>query len=501
MTSEIEPHSATAARLSAIVHAAVDGIITIDARGRVDSVNPAALKMFGYSEDELVGHDVSILMPSPDREQHSRYVNSYLNGGPRRIIGIGREVTGRRKDGSEFPLHLSVGEARVGDEVLFTGILRDLTSVKKLEREFLQAQKMEAVGRLTSGIAHDFNNLLMGIIGCSDMALEHIRQTPSPAREHVEALREAARKGSAIVAKLLAFSRKSPEETIVLDLNTLVDDTQRMLSGLLGADIRMIVKKASGPAWVRAHSGQLEQVLMNLIVNARHAMPDGGKLEIGVKLAGGTVVLTIRDDGCGMAPEVQAKAFEPFFTTRGETEGTGLGLSTVYAIIIGCNGSILLDSELGVGTTFTIEFPLAPEPARIESPQEQKLKTAPRNRTILVVEDDDLVRMTIRHYLVKNDYQVYEARNGAEARQHMNGALASDEALALLLTDMVLPDASGDALARQIRASSPRTSVVYMSAHDRQHLIETGRVAADALTLEKPFSEPQLLSIIKDALT
>ncbi len=498
MTTDEESNPATAARLSAIVHAAVDGIITIDSRGRVDSVNPAALRMFGYSEAEIIGHDVSLLMPSPDRERHARYVSNYLDGGPKRIIGIGREVTGRRKDGSEFPLHLSVGEARVGDEVLFTGILRDLTAVKKLEREFLQAQKMEAIGRLTSGIAHDFNNLLMGIIGCSDMALEHLRKPGrSPAREHVEALREAARRGSSIVAKLLAFSRKSPDKTIVLDLNELVDDTQRMLSGLLGADIRLTVSRADAPAWVRAHSGQLEQVLMNLIVNARHAMPDGGALDIGVQRAGGRVSLTVRDTGCGMTPEVQAKVFEPFFTTRGETEGTGLGLSTAYAIIVGCGGSIELESEPGVGTTFVVDLPRAPAPERVDSPEARQPKPIPRNRRILVVEDDDLVRMTIRHYLTKNDFQVLEARNGAEAQQHME----SEDALALLLTDMVLPDASGDTLARQFRANSPGTSVVYMSAHDRQHLIETGRVAADALTLEKPFSEPQLLEVIENALT
>ncbi|MCB9754053.1 MAG: PAS domain S-box protein [Myxococcales bacterium] len=488
------------ARLSAIVNAAVDGIITIDARGCIEAVNPAARAMFGYSRDELIGHDVSVLMPSPDREQHGRYIQSYLSGGPRRIIGVGREVIGRRKDGSEFPLHLSVGEARIGGERLFTGILRDLTSVKKLEREFLQAQKMEAVGRLTSGIAHDFNNLLMGIIGCSDMALEHLKQGPSlEAREHVETLREAARRGSAIVAKLLAFSRKSPDESIVLDLNTLVDDTQRMLTGLLGADVELRVTTAPTPAWVRAHSGQLEQVLMNLIVNARHAMPNGGQLHLTVTVEDDVITLAVRDTGCGMSREVQAKVFEPFFTTRGEAEGTGLGLSTAYAIIHGCGGTIELESELGVGTRFIIRLPLAPTPPSVPAGAEPRAVEHPRSNTILVVEDDDLVRMTIRHYLSKNGFKVIEARSGADAGRHLERA--SEPSPALLLTDMVLPDTSGDALAREIQSRCPEINIVYMSAHDRQYLIENGRIAADALTLEKPFSEPQLLATIEDALS
>jgi PAS domain S-box-containing protein len=494
-------HLKSAARLNAIVRSAVDGIISIDVRGVVETFNPAAESMFGYAAQEIIGRNISLLMAGHDRAHHDDYLRAYLSGGPKRVIGIGREIVGRRKDGTEFPLHLSIGEAKIDQERIFTGILRDLSEARRLEHEFLQAQKMEAVGRLASGIAHDFNNLLMGIIGCADIALERVgtaNHAGETAYEPITALRQAAKRGSAIVAELLAFSRKSASVTVVIDVNIVVTDIGHMVASLLGADIAFHVILPKSPAWIRADAGQFEQVLMNLLVNARHAMPEGGELTLEVERSPRHVTVRVRDTGCGMDTTTQAKVFEPFFTTKPRGDGTGLGLSTAYAIIQRFEGTIELESTPGAGTCFTMQFPSAPAPKTTTRAVSDTAQTAAERptQTILVVEDDALVRLSVRHYLTKNGYSVLEADSSESALTHAH----ADPPPTLLLTDIVLPDLSGDALAGRLGALLPELRVVFMSAHDRRYLTDNKRISADALTLQKPFSEQQLVNTLAKAL-
>ncbi|MCA9689704.1 MAG: PAS domain S-box protein [Myxococcales bacterium] len=485
------------ARLQAIVDSAVDAIVTIDERGRIETFNPAAERLFGYRAEELVGHNVTRLMTTPDRDHHDEYLRAYLSGQPPRIIGKGREVVGQRKDGTTFPLHLSVGEARFPGGRLFTGILRDLSEVKQLEREFLQSQKMEAVGRLTSGIAHDFNNLLMGIIGCADMALAELEPDTST-RKNIEDLRGAAQRGAAIVRNLLKFGRRSIEQAVVVDLCALLGDLKPMLTRLLGEDVELEVSIPSAPALVRWDTGQLEQVVMNLVVNARHAMPDGGRLTISVRDDAGWLLLQVTDTGCGMDEATLARIFEPFFTTR-TGDGTGLGLSTARGLIERAGGSITVESAPGQGTTFSIRLPRAKAP-EAPKPRRPPTTTAAAVTTqaarVLVVEDEKLVRLTVRHYLEKAGYQVLEAGDGERAMM-----TANQEAFDVLLTDMTLPGISGQELASALTARLPTLPVIFMTAHEPEDLRASGRLPEQSVALKKPFDESELVEAIRFGLS
>jgi len=484
------------ARLEAILNNVVAGILTIDERGTVDSMNPAAERMFGYSAAEIVGRNVRVLMPSPYREAHDGYLANYLRTGERKIIGIGREVLGQRKDGSTFPIHLAVSEVPLAGQRLFTGLISDLSEQKRLEREFLQAQKLEAVGSLAGGIAHDFNNLLMGILACSRMAGTEV-PPGTPLRELFDEIGGAAGRGIALTRRLLAFSRRQPVQLRATSINGVVRENETMFRQLLGEDVVLRVELSPGGAYVQADDGLIEQILINLLVNARDAMPKGGEIAVTTRENGQReVVLEVRDTGSGMPPEVQARIFEPFFTTKGPEKGTGLGLSTVRRIVGQLGGTIAVDSEVGRGTTFRLGFqgvePRAPEP-RSSLPRPDQ---APAGKTILVAEDDRLVRASLRQFLEKKGFRPLVADSVAQAL-----GLTERAEFDVLLTDMVLPDGLGSELARRIRARAPRTRVIFMSAHPAETLLEQGRLEPGAPYLEKPFEMEALDELLETVLT
>ena len=502
-------------QMGAILRTAVDAVITIDDSGTVISVNPAAERMFGYGADELVGHNVRILMPSPHREGHDGYIRRYLDSGQPRIIGIGREVLGLRKDGTTFPLDLGVGEWRDG-RPMFTAILRDLSERKVLEQEVQQAQKLEAVGRLAGGIAHDFNNLLMGIISCCRIAAG--KGSGDQVQGQVAEIQSAAERGAALTRQLLTFSRRREVVPEAVLLDEVSERLETMLARLLGEDVELRVELRAGGGHVLADPSQLEQVLMNLAVNARDAMPHGGRLSIrtrietcdepGVGGAGGVgvgqyVTLDMADDGCGMPEDVKAKAFDPFFTTKADTEGTGLGLSTVYGIVRQLGGHMHLETEVGRGTRFVLHLPRAapPEPPpRLESEaQAQRSADGPPDagETVLLVEDDRLVRAGVRHILEGLGYQVLVAGGGADALrvcQEHRGVID------LLLSDILMPGMAGGELAREVVARRPGVRVLFMSALPNEVLVEQGRLEAGQPSLHKPFEEQDLAAAVRSVL-
>jgi PAS domain S-box-containing protein len=507
------------ARLQAVLNAALEGIVLIDPLGIIQLVNPSVQKMFGYPPEELLGQNVKILMPAPWREEHDGYLARYKATGQARIIGIGRQVEGRRRDGSIFPLDLAVSEVRHGGELFFLGTLRDITDRLRMEAEIRQTQKMEAIGRLAGGVAHDFNTLLGTIRGYSEMLLG-TSPREGTSRRPVEQIHRAALRGAQLTRQLLAFSRRQEVQAQAIDLEKLLVDVEIMLERLIGEDVRLSREVEPRLDLVWGDPGELHQVILNLIVNARDAMPSGGSLTLslrnlvadqeiaveGGRLAPGPyVLLQVADTGMGMDEEVLKRIFEPFFTTKEPGKGTGLGLSTVHAIVRRSRGGIAVESRPGHGTTFRIYLPSASQTAR-EEPETaaEPEKEGPAGDagkaqgTILLVEDDDMFRGLLRQVLERQGYQVIAAENPAVAREL---AAAHGHAVQLLLSDMVMPGGTGADLARQLADGNPAMKVVLMSGYTDDAL--TSRAANSSTAnafLEKPFATQDLLRLIHDLL-
>lgn len=346
--------------LRAILGGVIDGIITIDLRGTIESFNRAAESMFGYVAEEVIGKNVNVLMEPVHAAAHDGYLERYLATKERRIIGIGREVQAKKKDGTIFWLDLGVTEYFVNGERKFTGILRDLTLRRELEAQVRRSQKLEAVGTLAAGVAHDFNNILMGIRGCLNFAVARLPDE-STANVFLDEARRAADRGAKLTRQLLDFSRRTPTAPRLVGLEEIVSGVEGMLKRLVGENVEIVTELGASPDRVLADVGHIEQVVVNLVVNARDAMPDGGCVRITTSnledAAGAWVRLTVRDEGEGMDEETVTRIFEPFFTTKPPDRGTGLGLSTVYGIVEEHSGRIAVKSAVGAGTVFEIDFP------------------------------------------------------------------------------------------------------------------------------------------------
>ncbi len=504
--------------LRAVVNAAVDGVVLIDTAGVIQSVNPAIERLFGYTPDELVGENVRILMPSPFREEHDGYLARYQATREARIIGIGRQVEGRRRDGSTFPLDLAVSEVHYGDEVFFLGTLRDISERVRLESEIRQAQKMEAIGRLAGGVAHDFNTLLGTIRGYSEMLLSAMAAGEA-LRPHIEEIHRAALRGAQLTRQLLLFSRRQELQAQLVDLGKLLADLEVMLDRLIGEDITVVRQIEPGIGKVWGDPGELHQLVLNLVVNACDAMPSGGSLTLALgvhhaaqELAvegrrlppGSYALLEVRDTGAGMTEEVRRRAFEPFFTTKEPGKGTGLGLSTVHAIVGRVKGGIAVESHSGLGTAFRVYLPLAGEtsPRGAEAAVVPEPAAAPAevagSETILLVEDDDMFRGLLELMLRSQGYRVLAAANPAAALALVE---ARGHDVRLMLSDIVMPGGTGADLAVQLGASFPGMKLVLMSGYTDEALASRAadHSVADAF-LQKPFATHELLRLVRRLL-
>jgi PAS domain S-box-containing protein len=485
------------------------GICRCDSSGKLLNVNPALLAMLGYSSaQEIVGTHLGALYE--DGQNWFELADHLRAATPFDRL----TVEWKRKDGTATVLRVSgraVSDA--GKERTFELFAEDVTERHALEQQLQQSQKMEAVGRLAGGIAHDFNNLLMVISGYSEFLLDRLGPEPelrAPAQE----IASAAGRASALTRQLLAFSRKQMLAPKILDLNGVVTENLKMLTRMIGEDIELVMVPATGLGAVRADAGQIEQVIMNLAVNARDAMPSGGKLTIetsNVSLdeehahvqaplkPGNYVMLAIGDTGAGMDSETQSHIFEPFFTTKGP-KGTGLGLSTVYGIVKQSGGYIWVDSEPGKGTTFKIYLPRVAE--AVESPAEvvaaaQSVATEAGTETILVVEDEANLRYLARQFLEKQGYCVIEAADGAVALQI---AVAHEGIIHLLLTDVIMPGMNGRELAQRISEIRPNTKVLYMSGYTENVIGRNGTLDAGIRLLQKPFTLRDLNARVREVL-
>src|SRR6266404_8375560 len=478
------------------------GICRCDSKGALLSVNPALVGILGYdSASELAGRNLANLYAD---SQEWFTLADHLKS-LRKFEGLIAELS--CKNGSTVTVRFS-GRAIRGekDTIFFDLFAEDVTEHRKLEQQLRQAQKMEAVGRLAGGIAHDFNNLLMVISGYSEFLLERIGPDPTlrgPAKE----IASAAERATSLTRQLLSFSRKHMLAPKILDLNGVVTENLKMLTRLIGEDIDLVMIPGADLRPVKADPGQIEQVVMNLAVNARDAMPQGGKLTIetaNVKLdasyarfhsevkPGDYVMLAISDTGMGMDTETQTHIFEPFYTTKG-LKGTGLGLSTVYGIVKQSEGYIWVYSEPGKGTSFKIYLPrfsatgeaLATQPALAAEADQP----SPGHETILLVEDEENLRRLARQYLENQGYNVIDAPDGSTAIQISQ---AHKGPIHLLLTDVIMPGMNGRELANKVSPTRPEMRVLYMSGYTENHIGHNGTLDEGITLLQKPFTLPAL---------
>mgnify|MGYP003663748677 FL=1 len=627
-------------RLRSIVETAVDGIVTMDLQGTVDLFNPSAERMFGYRADEVIGRNVKMLMPPPYAEAHDGYLESYLRTGKAKIIGIGREVQGKRKDGTVFPVDLAVAEIGAAANPRFVGTMRDLTEIKRaqeelkhehalsnaivstarviilrldqqgrivsfnnymeelcgfrleevkgkdwfdtfipkhehdaikgvfarairgaatrgnintiltksgaevlvewydnvlqvhgepftllavgqnvterdrLEKEFVQAQKMEAIGRLAGGVAHDFNNLLAGITGglrvaAKDLVADH------PARQMLDQVVGEVNRGSSITRRLLDFSRIGKSKTALIDPREALAAGEGMIRRFLGEDVAVRVICDSSRSRIHADASQLEQAVLNLAINSRDAMPQGGRLDIrcsdlevstkdvrqlGARIKPGPfVAISVEDSGCGMDERTRKRALEAFFTTKEAGLGTGLGLSSVSTMVEQGGGCLEINSKPEVGTTVRMLFPRVAEGvAAVEVSDDPKAQPPTgKGEVILLVEDATLVRLGVQHVLERLGYVVLSVKDPEHALKELK---KSEATVDLLLTDVVLPGMSGPELADAVKGIYPEIQILFMSAFPTEELIAQKRVAPGTITLEKPFGDEQLAEQVRKAL-
>ena len=501
--------------LTAMVEASPLPIVGIAPGGEVTTWNRAAETVFGWTAEEAIGRPLPCVPPDRLAEfdefrSHVLQSNSFT----------GRETIRQRKDGTRIDvsistaaLHDAEGRATglVATYVDISGRKRAEEALRHSQEQLRQAQKMEAVGRLAGGVAHDFNNLLSAILSYSEMVLADLPD-PHPSRDDIEQIRQAGMRAAELTHQLLAFSRRQLLQLRTLSLNTVVASVDRMLRRVIGEDIELRTSLAPDLGFARADPNQLEQVLMNLAVNARDAMPVGGTLTLttaNVEVRGTDrgdpaelrpgryVTLSVSDTGVGMTPDVMERIFEPFFTTKGPGHGTGLGLSTVYGIVAQSGGQVFVASEAGAGSTFTIYLPAHAADAEPVLPPAALPAVRGGAETVLLVEDEDLVRQLTREILRRNGYRVLEACDGVAAlallREHRG-------TIDLLLTDVVMPRMSGHELVEQARPLRPDMRILYVSGYSEEAIARQGQLTEGVELLAKPFTPGELTAKIRQLL-
>jgi PAS domain S-box-containing protein len=503
--------------LEAIIQSSPLAILSLDSDGHVQSWNPAAERLFGWTATEVTGKLLPIV-PDGKEEEFRAARRRVMQGEP--LTGV--ELVRRRKDGTAVTVNLIAAPLHDADGHVMgiLALIEDVTGVKRLEQQFFQAQKMEAVGRLAGGVAHDFNNLLTAILGSTDLLLEML-PPDHPGREEANETRKASLRAADLTRQLLAFSRQQVLAPRVLSLNGVVADMDKMLRRLIGEDVQLDSVLAEDTGAVRADPGQLEQVVMNLAVNARDAMPKGGRLTIEtanvtldetyatahpVVVPGAYVMLAVSDTGTGMDVETLARVFEPFFTTKPKGRGTGLGLATAYGIVKQSGGYIWVYSEPGRGTTFKVYLPRVTAP--LEAPSAPAVATGSLrgSETILVVEDQEEVRRLTRKMLEARGYHVLVAASGHEALQlgkqleTLRLVERHGKDIDLLVTDVIMPGMSGRELGLLLASPHPRMKVLYVSGYTDESIVHHGVLEPGVAFLQKPFTAEMLARKVREVL-
>ena len=487
------------------------GLVITDQKGKIIDLNESSLRMFGYSREELVGQTIDTLLPQRFRNSHEAHRNSYHKNPHIRPLAIGMELLARRKDGTEFPVEVSLGPLISKEGMLVSGTIVDISERKKIEQQLRLAQRMEAIGQLAGGIAHDFNNLLAVIIGSADILADALPRGDSLGRK-AEMIKNASSSAADLIRQLLAFSRQQMVQPVVLDVRKIMGRSQAMLERIIGEDIEFKVLVEDSVGSIKADPGQIEQVLLNLAANARDAMPKGGRLTIrasNVELdetdrkrhapvaPGSYVMLAIEDTGCGMDLKTQARIFDPFFTTKELGKGTGLGLATVYGIVKQTGGYIWVYSEAGQGTVFRVYLPRVGRAVQTAEREPLAPEDLHGSETVLLAEDSESLREMAQEYLESIGYTVLAAVSGEKALQW---AKDFQGPIHLLLTDVVMPEMSGPELANQMAALRPGVKIIFTSGYTVDAISRQGIFDPNVAFIQKPYRPKALAKKIRQVL-
>lgn len=506
-----EALSLSEASFRSVIENAPYGIYRANASGKFLRVNPALQRMLGYETQEELSRANLATDIYRDPQEHRRANNLFAG-----TQGFDVEVEWKRKDGTPLKARCSgrLIEGEQGEsqgESNFEVFVEDVTEKRVLERQLHMAVKMEAVGRLSGGIAHDFNNLLGVIIGYAQVMKRKLK-SGEDLFEYAEEIEKAGQRAASLTRQLLAFSRKQVLAPAILNLNALISDMGKMIHRLIGEDIELVMKLDPAIGSVKADHGQIEQVVMNLAVNARDAMPGGGKLALETSMAtfdkaytrqhpgskaGNQVMFSVSDTGMGMSAETLIHIFEPFFTTKELGKGTGLGLATVYGVVKQSGGYISVDSKIGQGSSFKVYLPLIQEPVVAAASAATASESFRGSETVLVVEDAEALRKLSVTLLEEHGYQVLSAANGSEA---LELAQKDTRRIDLLLTDVIMPGLGGHALAQRLVALRPGLKVLYMSGYTDSSIGQHGVLEEGITLLSKPFTEEELVRKIREVL-
>ena len=498
-------------RFRMLVETAATGIVIVDAKGRIVDANAHSLNMFGYARNELVGQVIEMLLPEKLQAAHQQHRATYAAQPHARPMGLGMELFGRRKDGTEFPIEISLGPLNTKGELLVSAAIVDITTRKKLEERLRVSQRMEAIGKLAGGVAHDFNNLLTVIMGCCEAISLELPQD-HPALGKMETVKKAASSAADVTRQLLAFGRKQILQPQVIAPGEVLAGIEKMLARLIGESIELVITVDSSAGLVSVDPGQLEQVLVNLAANARDAMPDGGKLAIEIANAelddaykklhppaipGSYVVISVTDSGCGMDHKTQSKIFDPFFTTKELGKGTGLGLATVYGIVKQSGGYIWVYSEIAKGTVFKVYLPRVKQVGSAAGRRDPDGPPQRGSETILLAEDSASLREIACEYLQSLGYAVIEAGSGKEALQR---SAAFDGAIDMLLTDVIMPEMGGRQLADAIAVKRPGIKVLFTSGYTDDAIVCQGVLEPGIAFIQKPYRPKALARKVRETL-
>jgi hypothetical protein len=518
LKAEVEERQRAEARVRGMIDGALDAVIGMDQQGEIVEWSRHAEETFGWSREEVLGKRlVDLIIPDRYRAAHIAGLDRYRRTGVGPVLGKRLELAALTRDGREFPVELSITPVATPAGHVFSAFIRDLTDKvaaarqrERLEAQLQQTQRLESIGQLAGGIAHDFNNLIAVILNYASFVSDELGDRPA-LREDVEEIRRAAERAASLTRQLLIFSRREVPRPEMLDLSSVINDMSKLLLRAIGEHIELITKVEPGLWPVLADRGQIEQVFMNLAVNARDAMPQGGRLVIEaanlevdedfvatqVSLKRGRHVrLVVADTGQGMTREVKDRAFEPFFTTKPKGQGTGLGLATVYGIVSQAGGTVDLYSEPGRGTSAKVHLPAATADQTTGAAPSATEELRGAGETVLLVEDEDAVRVAARRILSQHGYTVLEASR-PEVAIRLNADRSRE--IDLLVTDVVMPEMSGTELARQIRAVRA-IPVLFMSGYPRDAVAHHGIEPGELHLLEKPFTRDALLRAVHETI-